>query len=248
MKTYRYHSFSDDFAETKNQDYKLPKDYKWLHNNPFYRLAAILFYPFVIIFALIYSKLILRIKIKNKSILKGHKSYFIYSNHTLELGDVLNPFLINYHRPKILCSPANLGIPVIGKLLPLAGALPIPNGVHALIKFNSAVKHHAKTHPIVIYPEAHLWPYYTKIRPFPKSAFSYPTETNSPVFTATTVYKKPKKPLWKPIIEIYLDGPFLPDSEKSKKQNAAYLHDQVSENMQSRAKNSNYEYIKYKRI
>ena len=67
------------------------------------------------------------ISVKNKKVLKGYKKYYMYSNHTLQYGDVFNPFIVNFpRRSYILCSPSNLGIPIIGKILPIAGALPIP--------------------------------------------------------------------------------------------------------------------------
>ena len=93
-KIYYYSSLDDDLVKSKNQDYKLKSNYKWIHNNLFYKIVSFFVYIFVILFSFIYCKLFLHIKIKNKKILKKEKGYFLYCNHTQMLGDVFNPFLI----------------------------------------------------------------------------------------------------------------------------------------------------------
>ena len=77
--------------------------------------------------------------------------------------------------------------------------------------FTDALDYHInKRHRVLIYPEAHIWPYYNDIRHFKSVSFKYPVNQNVPIFTATTTFKQRKgnkKP--KPII--YIDGPFYPD-------------------------------------
>ncbi len=246
-KIYYYSTYEDDIIKSSNQDYKLKDNYKWIHTNIFYKILSFILHIFIIIFSFLYSKLYLRIKIKNKKLLKHEKSYFLYCNHTQMLGDVLNPFLICLPKhPYIICSASNLGIPFIGKLLPMAGALPIPNNIHGLIKFKDAIKYYAKNNPIIIYPEAHLWPYATFIREFPTTSFHYPVEENKKIFTATTTYTK-SKIFKRPNIVIYIDGPFTSNKELSKKENIKSLHDKVYETMQKRSKLNNYEYVTYKK-
>lgn len=229
-----YESFEDDIVKSKNQNYKLKDNYKWLNQNIFYNLLSYLVYYTVLIVAFIYCKLILKVKYQNRKILK-EKGYFIYSNHTLTLGDVLNPFLINFpRRPYIICSASNLGIPVIGKLLPLAGALPIPSEISKHKDFVSVVEKRSKKHPIVIYPEAHLWPYYTKIRPFGNSSFHYPVEMNKSTYTATTTYQNNK-------IIINIDGPFNKKDNLTRKENIKYLHDEIINSLEKSSRLSNTE-------
>ena len=99
---------------------------------------------------------------------------------------------------------------------------------------------------IITYPEAHVWPYYTKIRPFPKTAFKFAVENNAPVFCTTTTYQKRKEGK-KPKITIFVDGPFFVDEKLNKKENQEKLHSCVYNKMQERSANSNYEYIEYKK-
>lgn len=247
-KTYYYNSFQDDIIKSKNQDYILKDSFKWIHKNAVYRAFSYALYWLVILVSFIYSRLFLHIKINNKKILKNEKGYFLYSNHTQVLGDVLNPFLICFrHRPFIICSTSNLGIPVIGKILPMAGAIPIPNKIHKIPAFKDAIKHRiSKGNPVVIYPEAHLWPYATFIREFPNSSFHFPAENGKKVFVATTVYTK-NKLSEKPKITIFIDGPFVTDKDLGKRENAKILHNKVYETMVKRASLSDYEYVKYEK-
>ena len=105
-----YQSFDQDFAETRNQDFRLPKNYQWTHSNPFYRFFAMCFYPIVVLFSLCYLKLCAHITIKNRYLLRhAREGYFLYINHTQWFGDVVNPFVLTFPKhPYIICSPANL--------------------------------------------------------------------------------------------------------------------------------------------
>ena len=242
-----YNSYEDDFVESKNQQYDLKKNYKWIHENIIYKFFENIVYFFVIIIAFIYSKFFLRVTIKNRKLLRHSKGYYLYSNHTQMIGDVFNPFLITFpKKPKIICSSSNLGIPIIGKILPIAGALPIPNEIHMMMDFNDSISKLSKTRPIIIYPEAHLWPWYTMIRPFPKTSFNYPIKDDCDVYAATTTYKKSKL-FRKPKIIIYIDGPFNKNDNLSKKENIINVHDKVYEAMVNRSRYSNYDYIEYKK-
>ncbi len=245
-----YTSFDQDFATTRQQDLRLPKNYRWLHHNFIYKFFAALLYPLVVLLDLIYMKFFGHITIKNRRLLRQarrHGGYYLYSNHTLLFGDVVNPFVLTFPtHPYLICSPSNLGIPVLGPLLPMAGALPIPNQLHAMKDFTAAITTRIKQHKaIIIYPESHLWPYCTQIRPFADAAFHYPLKYPAPVYVATTTFQKScfhKKPR----ITIYLDGPFLPDRKLPRKQAQTRLHNQVHQTMQSRAKNSTYDFISYR--
>ena len=103
-----------------------------------------------------------------------------------------------------------------------------------------------KGYSITIFPEAHIWPYYTKIRPFKNVSFKYPIEYNTPVFCVTNTYQKRGKN--KVRITTYIDGPFFIDEKLSKKENQQKLCDEVYNKMVERSKLSNYEYIEYRKM
>jgi len=94
-KVYYYKEYTDDMVESKKQNFKLKDDYIWIHNNFIYKIISNIVYFILWIFGILYFKIALRGKIKNKKILKKYKNegYFIYANHTQPIGDVAIPAL-----------------------------------------------------------------------------------------------------------------------------------------------------------
>ncbi len=248
MKKIRYYSsFDDDFEETKNQNYILPNNYKWIKKDLFSRIISGLTYGLAIIFGGIYCKLFLHIKIRGKRNLKGIKNgFFIYGNHTQPVGDVFIPALCAFpKRIYTLVSTANYGIPFIGKILPSLGALPIVNSLYGIKQLNEAINYRiSQNHPIVIYPEAHVWEYYTDIRPFPDTSFRFPIKLNKLAFAMTVTYKK-SKIFKKPITEVFIDGPFYAEGNTDKEK-VRDLHEKIISKMMERSRNSNCRYIEYR--
>lgn len=248
-KIYYYKSYDDDLVKSKNQDYKLKENYKWIKDNISYKICSKIVYFIAYIFGLFYCKFILHVKVKNRKILKKYKKqgYFLYGNHTQALGDVFIPaHVCNDKRIYVVVSAANLGVAGIGPLLPLLGALPIPDSIKNTKKLWDAIEKRIEQKKcVVIYPEAHVWPYYTKIRPFPSTAFKFPVKCNAPSFCMTTTYYK-RKFGKKPGITVYIDGPFIQDEKLTKKENEEKICKEIYKCMLNRSKNSTYEYIKYK--
>lgn len=244
-----YKTFNDDIVQSRNQNYKIKSNYQWIHTNFIYNMISYIIYVIARIFSFFYCKLYLKIDVENKEILKKYKNtgYFIYGNHTQPFGDVFFPTQVTSKRFYSICSEANLGIPIIGKILPMLGALVIPDSIKMTTKFIMGIQIRiSQNKAVVIYPEAHVWPYYTKIRKFADTSFKFPIQMNCPSFCMTTTYYKRK---WtrKPGIKIYVDGPFLPDEKLSKKERQSKLCEEIYNTMIQRSKNSNYEYIIYEK-
>ena len=240
-------SYEDDLVISKNQEYKLPDNYKWIHSNVFYRFFSSILYRIAKFCGAIYCKCFLHIKIENKDILKKYKKqgYFIYGNHTQPIGDVFIPALLSSKRIYTIASSSNIGVPVIGPLLPMIGILPIPKELKRTKKIIEAVYTRiSQNNAVIVYPEAHVWPYYTKIRPYKDTAFGFQVDTNSISFCMTTTYYK-RKYGKKPGIKVYIDGPFKIDTNLNKKENKEKLCKEIYECMVDRSKNSFYDYIKY---
>ncbi|MBQ9699878.1 MAG: hypothetical protein IJV71_04580 [Lachnospiraceae bacterium] len=243
-----YASYNDDFIESSNQNYKIPGGYRWLRLDIRSRFLSGLIYGVAIIFANVYCRLCLHISYKNGKVLRKAKKTggFIYCNHTQPMGDVFTPALPALpNRIYTVVGPANLGISGIGKILPYLGALPIPDTVDGMRQFSEAMEYRLKQNRfVVIYPEAHVWEYYTGIRPFPQTSFKYPVKYNKPVYCMTSTYQYRGKGK-KPRTTVYVDGPFYPDKSISTKEQTEKLHKAVYECMKMRSGNSNYEYIRY---
>ncbi|MCD8155702.1 MAG: 1-acyl-sn-glycerol-3-phosphate acyltransferase [Clostridiales bacterium] len=248
--TYYYRDYTDDFVKSARQDETLPDGYRWIHKNIFYRLMSAALYCVALIFALIYGKLVLHIHVKNRKVLKeaGKTGCFLYGNHTQPMGDVFGPALYCFPmRMSAIASPSNLGIPIIGKLLPMLGGLFIPDSMGQMKKFMEAVQYHLeKKRCIVIYPEAHVWPWCTFIRPFQSTAFRFPVLYNVPAFCMTTTYRQ-RKHGRKPKIVVYIDGPFFPEPGRNKREQQTELHDRIYACMESRSRENTCEYIQYRK-
>ena len=99
---------------------------------------------------------------------------------------------------------------------------------------------------ITIYPEAHIWPFYTGIRPFPAASFGYPARDGAPVYAMTSCYRKRRLGAF-PKVVTYLDGPFYPDSSLPLPERKQRLRDQCHAAMVKRAEeNSTYAYYEYR--
>ncbi|MCD8337158.1 MAG: hypothetical protein LUD18_07780 [Lachnospiraceae bacterium] len=248
--TYYYRDYTDDFVESACQNKTLPENYRWIHRNFFYRLISVVLYCVILVFALIYDTFVLHIRVENRKSFKCARKTgcFLYGNHTQPMGDVFGPALYCFPmRMSAVASPSNLGIPLIGKLLPMLGGLFIPDSLGQMKKFMEAVQYHVeKKRCIVIYPEAHVWPWCTFIRPFQATAFRFPVRYNVPAYCMTTTYQR-RKHGRKPKIVVYIDGPFFAEPGKNKREQQMELHDRIYACMKSRSQTGTCEYIRYLR-
>lgn len=253
-----YDSTEDDPIKTEEQEktnnkVELEDGYVFISKNPFMKMYDFVLYHGFKLFARWYAKFYLHMKIENRKVLKKAKGkgYVVYANHTNPFHDAFSPSIVADRRIYTICSPANLHIPGIGKYLPHIGALPLGKNPEQKKQFNDAVDERLRQKRcLVIYPEAHVWPYYTKIRKFPAGdrSFKYPVRNNLPIFTMTTTYQKSKKKgQARPDMTVYVDGPFYPDKNKSEDENRAMLADKAYESMVKWSKKSNYEYFQYRK-
>ena len=242
-----YTSTEDDFY-ADGKEHTLPEDYRFLRERRRDRFLSAFLYGCAAVFSTFYCRLGLHLHIYGAKKLRRQKGgCFIYGNHTQPLGDVFLPALAALpRRIYTVVSPANLDLPVIGRLLPHLGALPLPGTLRGLSDFERALRQRCEEgHPIAIYPEAHVWPYYTEIRPFSDASFSYPVRMGVPVYTATAVYRK-RRLGRRPRLELYIDGPFMPEGE-GRRQRAASLHTQVRAAMEARSAASDCAYVEYRK-
>ena len=240
-----YRQLTDDVVAAPNQKNTIPADYHWEMTRAF-RLKADVVYGGSWLFAQGYCRSLLRVF--NRAVLQqaAGRGYFVYGNHTQPFGDVFTPMRVNQlRRVYTLAAPANLSVPILGRLVPYGGGVLVPNQLHQLRPFNAAIRRLIQAkHVVMIYPEAHVWPYYTGIRPFEPGAFHYPVELDAPVFATTMTYQKRR---WRrqPRRVLYVDGPFWPDHQLPLKARQQQLAMQVKTAMQTRAALSDAAYIRY---
>lgn len=255
-RVFYYASEEDDPIQTSEQEQKvevgLPEGYEFIPKNPFVKMYSAVLFRLFWIFGQWYEKGYWQAKFYGRDKLKQlkGKGYVIYANHTNPFHDVFGPAMAADRRIFTVISPVNLKIPGIGKFLPMIGGLPLGKTAAEKKAFNEAVDERLRQKKVlVIYPEAHVWPYYTGIKKFPAGdkSFKYAVRNNLPIMTMTTTYhkRKDKKHGDLPRMDVYLDGPFYPDPDKNEEQNKAKLAKEAYDSMTKMSKHNTYEYFKY---
>ncbi|MBP5694433.1 MAG: 1-acyl-sn-glycerol-3-phosphate acyltransferase [Bacilli bacterium] len=240
---------NDDFGKTNLNRIELPDNYKYTHKNIFYRALSWFIYYFLAFPILGLIGLFGGVRIKGRKNIKGlrRKGCFVYANHIsfYDMFDV-QASLFLFKRTNILGYTDALSNKVIAKIVPLIGYRPIPGSIETYKSFMSDLEYETKKgHNTLIYPEAHVWPYYTKIRPFVSTSFKYPAKFNAPVIPLTNCVRKSKISK-KPKITIYIGTPIYPKEDLNVNQNKEYLRDECYRQMcETSEKYSTYEYVKY---
>jgi 1-acyl-sn-glycerol-3-phosphate acyltransferase len=203
--------------------------------------------------AWLYLKIRFHHTIVNRNVLKTAKDtgYYLYGNHTNAGVDALIPSMLVFPKAaSVIVHPNNVSMPVMGRITPYLGALPLPDDKEAMKHFSAALKAVIRRkNPVVIYPEAHIWPYYTDIRNFPDASFHYPVSDGVPVFCFTNTYQRKRFGFGVKIVT-YVDGPFYPKepadgTKATAKDRRKSLRDQVYHAMKSRAVCSTVKKIQY---
>ncbi len=241
---------TDDFAGTQIKRKPLGKRYRYVHKNPiFCFFAAFTYYVIAIPIVFLIQKTFVRQKFVNKKALKKCKKqgYFVYANHTQTIGDAFCGSLLTYpKRCYVISNPDVTSIRGVKGLVQMLGVIPLASTYRENVAMLQCLKTRIRQKAaIMVYPEANIWPFYTKIRPFLSTSFKYPVKLDAPVFCVTTCYQKGKI-FKKPRMLSFIDGPFYSDGALSAKERAEKLRNEVYERMCARAeKYSTYGYITY---
>lgn len=240
---------NDEFSVAQITPRKIDGSYIYVYNTPFKKFTRVFWYDIVAKpLALLYTKAAFHHRIIGNEVLKEYrdKAYFIYGNHTQDICDALIPSMLCLRKSVyVIVHPNNVSMPVLGRITPSLGAIPLPDGKEAYKNFLSAIEARVSEGcAVTIYPEAHIWPYYTGIRPFKDVSFTYPVKLGVPVFCFTNTYQK-RRFGKKPKIVTYVDGPFFADERLTVRERKTDLRNRVYDCMCERAKNSTVEMIKY---
>ena len=240
---------NDEFSTAVIEPRIIDERYKYKHSFIWECFSALLQNVLSVPIKWIYLKCKFRHKFIGKEKYRECKNtgFFIYSNHTQVFSDTfITSMSVMPKRNYLIVNPANISVKPFGWIVELLGAIPIPGNLTATKNFMSIIEDRVvnKRQSITIYPEAHIWPYYTGIRNFKDLSFTYPIKFNKPVFCITNTYQKISNSSKVRMVS-YIDGPFYPDINLSKKEAQRKLRNIVYEKMLERAKNSNVEVVKY---
>ena len=250
---YYQDELNDDFADNKIKTKTIKNDYKYINNSWLFRFNSFLLrYLFAVPVLTIVMLFLYRPKFKNKAVLKQLKKqgYYIYANHVVPLDPIMIPVKTNPGKACVIVSSHDAFSinPIVTWLIKHFYTIPIPNDKEMFANYVSALSWHInKKHRVLIFPEAHIWPYYNKIRQFRTGGFRYPVNDHAPIVTMTTTWKKTKEGK-KPRPIIYIDGPFYPDESLNYRERVDDLANRAYEAMKYRSESvENYEYIHYEK-
>ena len=245
----------DDFAGNHIHPQVIGDQFRYGGRPPLWNLMGAFLYRLIAFpIAWLYCHLWFHVRIQNKQSLRQLRKtgYFLYANHSQTLHDAFEPSLISFPKKcHIITSADAVSIPFLRNIVLMLGAIPFPGSLTAAKNFRASI-HHAicKNHAIMIYPEAHIWPYYTGVRNFSADSFIYPVRLNAPVVAVAIKYRQ--RHIFRrlpPCITVILSDPFYPDPTKNVRQARQLLRDQVYDFLKKTlCVPDNAEYIRYEKI
>ena len=208
---------NDDFAGTKISTNTVDHTFPFVHKNPFWNACAFVLY-YVVALPLVYlaAKLYLGLKFENRRALKGLRKsgFYLYGNHTQQL-DAFVPALAAFpKRAYIVANADAVSIPFLRNIVMMLGAIPVPTSPSGLRGFTKALSTRiSQKRCVTEFPERHIWPFYTGIRPFPDNSFHHPIRDNVPLVAMVTTYRRRRGLLaWvkRPAMTVTFSEPILP--------------------------------------
>lgn len=241
---------NDDFSGLNIKVRPLGEGYRYMRTGWLFRFFEIVFYYGVMI-PVVYmlQKLICHQKFANRKVMKqaGKDGCFIVSNHTQVQSDsYIGPLATFPKKCFIISNPHVLSVRGMRLGIQAYGVIPLGSNLDEKKEFLHCVETRIREgKAVIVYPEAHVWPYYTKIRPFDYQAFCYISNLKKPMFVLTNCYQK-RRFFKKPQIVTYADGPFYPREDLTRMEAAKELRDIAYETMCKRVReHTTCEYIKY---
>lgn len=252
---YYHDPVNDDFAGTKIKPVKIGEKYRYYNGAPVWKLMSFILYRLIATpFVYLYARLLYGLRVKNKkAFLKVlFKGVYMYGNHTQFAMDAFVPTILSFPKKAyVVVSPDTVSLPGLKTIVGMLGAVPVPNEVKGFKPFGKALtKMVRKGSVVTVYPEAHIWPWYTGIRPFPAGSFTYPVRDNVPVIAFVTTYRK-RKILQKlpPHITVTLSDPMYPDTSLPVREAKEKLRNSVYDFMCRVASDpENYAYYEYRQV
>jgi 1-acyl-sn-glycerol-3-phosphate acyltransferase len=243
-----YAKTTDDFAGTNITTQKVDATFPYVHKNILWRLAAfLLYYVIALPLVTLYIRAVNRTRFVNRKALRKIKGgFFLYGNHT-HWSDAFLPHVVAaMKRTYIVAGPDAVSIKGIRSIVQMVGGIPIPTQLSGMRQFMETVRRRCgEGGCIAVYPEAHIWPYYTGVRPFPATSFRYAAEMGVPVVAMAVVYRKSR--LFKtPARTVTLSDPIYAAPDSSIREAQEVFYQRVSDFLTEKTGSpDNYAYIRY---
>ena len=224
----------DDFAGTRIDTEPIGADFPFLRTGWLYDLLADLLY-YLIAIPLVYllTKGAVGLKMENRKALKALRGqpFYLYGNHTQSLDAVIPALAAFPQRAYVIAHRDAVSIPGLRTIVQMLGAIPVPSDLGGMTAFSEALEQRAKECACIgIYPEAHIWPYYTGVRPFRSGPFRYPARSGRPVVAMAATYRQRRRIFGrerKPAMTLHFSQPMWPDPSLRPRQAQEDLRNRV---------------------
>lgn len=244
---------NDDFAQLRIHTKPVEKGFPFVHRSKLWALGAFLVYYLIAVPVVwLICKVYLGLKFENHRAVRsvGRSGYFLYGNHTRSLDAFLPAMAAFPKRAYVVANPDAVSIPGLRTLVQMIGCLPIPSGLSAMPEFLDAVNQRYRQGACIgIYPEAHIWPFYTGVRPFKRTSFRYPVKWDAPVVAMATTYRKRRglfRWMKRPGMTVTFSQPMYPDQRLTPKAAQEELRHRVYAFLREvTSREGNVEYIRY---
>ncbi len=248
-RTIYYHDpLRDDFAGTHLKARPLGENFPYIHPSRVWRAASGLAWAALLPAVWLGNHVWFGVRVRNRRAPRGLKTgVFLYGNHTQAFPNATMPTLLAFpRRAYVLASPDALSIPLISRLVQMLGAMPVPDTLAGHRPFLRALETRAAEGALIaVYPEAHIWPYYTGVRPFSDASFAYPVRFGCPVVACAVTYRRRLLPFLPPALTLTLSDPILPNPDAAPGEERRRLRDQVYRFLCQQAERNQVRYYDY---
>ena len=247
-------ALKDDFGGKHGTGAPVDASFPYLRTSPAWRAGAfLLYYGVALPLVWLINRLWFGLRVKNRralrSLRKRRTGWFFYGNHTRAFPDATAATLLAFpRRGYVVANPDAVSIRGLSHVVQLLGAIPLPTALGGMRPFCGALERRVREGgAVMIYPEAHTWPFYTGVRPFTAASFAYPARLGAPVVAVASVYRKRLLPFLPPAMTLYLSDPILPDPALSPAAQRDVFRDRVYAFLTEKAALNEVEYIRYEK-
>ena len=242
----------DDFADNHISTQEIGADFAYLPQGILYNtFGTLLYYVIAIPVVWLLAKICLGLRMKNRKALRAVRgqAFYLYGNHTQNLDAVIPAIAAFPQRAYVIAHRDAVSIPGLRTIVQMLGAIPVPSTLAGMEPFAEALEQRAREGACIgIYPEAHVWPYYTGVRPFKSASFRYPARSGRPVVAMAATYRPRRILFWRlrPAMTVTFSEPMYPDPELSARHAQEDLRRRVYDFLvQETSKPGNEAYIQY---
>ena len=214
--------------------------YRFVNRNVLFRLGSnMLFYLIAWPVLTIASRLVFGLKIIGKKNLRYIRGGAVtVTNHVHVLDSPMVACTLFPRKPLFASLKSNFEIPVVRRLVRILGGVPIPESPKALGAFMEAMRAQLQRGRIVhFYPEASLWPWYDKLRPFKNGAFHLAVRSGVPVVPMVFTFREPgwlmSRLRKKPLITLRIGEPEYPVQIGSERSRVMEMRQAVEDSMET---------------